>query len=235
METCERCEVWQIGRISYPDALTLQRTLAIQRTQPSGVDRLLLLEHPHTYTLGSTGDTRHLLLSEEERARRGIEVYRTDRGGDITYHGDGQIVGYPIMRLEGFSRGSVCADVVGYIRRLERVIVFALADFRIEAKTIAGITGVWVDTPRGEEKIAAIGVRVNARGVTTHGFALNVNTDLTHFDGIIPCGIPDKGVTSLAALCGHPVDEAKVRARLIRHFGNVFEREMVETTPNLHP
>ncbi len=230
-----RCEVWQMGRMSYPDALTLQRALVAQRSQPGGVDRLLLLEHPHTYTLGSAGDERHLLLSEEERARLGIQVYRTDRGGDITYHGYGQIVGYPIIQLEAFSRGTVFTDVVGYIRRLETVIIHLLAEYHIRAKVIPGLAGVWLDTRQGEEKIAAVGVRVNARGVTMHGFALNVNTDLTHFSGIIPCGIPDKGVTSLAALLGCPVNETEARARLIRHFGSVFEREMVNVSPNPLP
>lgn len=230
-----RCEVWQMGRMSYPDALALQRTLVVQRSQPDGVDRLLLLEHPHTYTLGSAGDERHLLLSEEERDQLGIQVYRTDRGGDITYHGDGQVIGYPIIQLESFSRGTLFTDVVGYIRRLEKVLMLLLAEYHIRAKGIPGLAGVWVDTPSGEEKIAAVGVRVNARGVTMHGFALNVNTDLTHFSGIIPCGIADKGVTSLAVLLGCPVDETEVRARLIRHFGSVFEREMVSASPNPHP
>ncbi len=230
-----RCEVWQMGRMSYPDALTLQHALVAQRSQPGGVDRLLLLEHPHTYTLGSAGDERHLLLSEEERERLGIQVYRTDRGGDITYHGDGQVIGYPIIQLESFSRGTLFTDVVGYVRRLEKVLILLLAEYHVPAKAITGLAGVWVDTPRGEEKIAAVGVRVNARGVTMHGFALNVNTDLTHFSGIIPCGIADKGVTSLAALFGCPVNETEVRARLIRHFGSVFEREMVSAAPNPHP
>lgn len=229
------CEVWTMGRVAYPEALTLQRRLAAERSEPGGVDRLLLLEHPHTYTLGSAGDASNLLFSQEELTRRAIEVYQTDRGGDITYHGHGQLVGYPIMLLDRFARGTIRLDVIGYIRKLEQVIIRTVGDYGLAAKPIAGLTGVWVESPRGEEKIAAIGVRVNARGVTLHGFALNVNTDLRYFDGIIPCGIRDKGVTSLAALLNHPVDENETHARLIHHFGTVFEREMIAVPLNPPP
>jgi lipoyl(octanoyl) transferase len=214
------CEVWQLGRVPYGEALELQNRLAGEYEG----DRLLLLEHPHIYTLGSSAKDEHLLMPPEERKRLGIEVYKADRGGDITYHGPGQLVGYPIIQL---GRDTLRADFVGYIRNLEQVIIATLADYGVAAHLIKGLTGVWVDTPQGDAKIAALGVRINVRGVTKHGFALNLNTDLGYFDGIIPCGIRDKGVTSLAALLGAPVDEAQAARWLIGHFGAIFEREMI--------
>jgi lipoyl(octanoyl) transferase len=219
-----RCEVLRLGRVPYAEALELQARFADERSQ-GAPDRLLLLEHPHTYTLGSSAKDEHLLMPEAERQRLGIELFRADRGGDITYHGPGQLVGYPIIQLQ---RDSLRADVVGYVRRLEQAIIAALAEYGVAARPIPGLTGVWVDLPTGEAKIAAIGVRVNVRAVTRHGFALNLNTDLSYFGGIIPCGIRDKGVTSLAALLGAPVDEDQAAQRLITHFGEVFGFEMVE-------
>lgn len=219
--------VERLGQVAYADALRLQRALAEARVS-GGEDTLLLLTHPHTYTLGSAADESHILLSADELAARGISVYRTDRGGDVTYHGAGQIVGYPIMQLERpDERGGLRADVVGYVRRIESVLMATAADYGIKAYPIPGLTGVWTNTPSGEAKLAAIGVRVNVKLVTTHGFALNVNTDLSYFNGIVPCGIRDKGVTSLAALLGRRVDEEEVAARLIAHFGAVFGVEMV--------
>jgi lipoyl(octanoyl) transferase len=215
----------QPGRVSYPDALALQNRLVDMRSRGEAPDRLLLLEHPHTYTLGTSGHDEHLLLSEDELAWRGIEVHRIDRGGDITYHGPGQLVGYPIIGLP--RAGNLRADFVGYIRKLETVLIATLADFGIVARPIPGLTGVWVDTPGGEAKIAAIGVKVNVRAVTKHGFALNVNTDLSYFDSIVPCGIADKGVTSMAQILGSPVDEAQVAERVVVQFGAVFGLEMV--------
>ncbi len=222
MPTMPLCEVWRLGHVAYAEAWALQNRLAEERGA-GGVDRLLLVEHPPTYTLGSAGHGDYVLLPPDELARRGIEVLRVDRGGDVTYHGPGQLVGYPILQLE---RDNLRTDVVGYVRKLEQVIIALLADYGIAAKPIKGLTGVWIDTPAGEAKIAAIGVKINVRAVTKHGFALNLNTDLSYFDGIIPCGIRDKGVTSLAALLGAPVDEADAQQRLVRHFGSVFEREM---------
>ncbi len=221
--------VERLGQIAYEDALRLQQTLAEARVS-GGEDTLLLLTHPHTYTLGSAADESHILLNADELAARGIAVYRTDRGGGVTYHGAGQIVGYPIMQLERPNeRGELRADVVGYVRRIESVLIATAADYGIKAYPIPGLTGVWAKTPAGDAKIAAIGVRVNVKRVTTHGFALNVNTDLRYFDGIVPCGIRDKGVTSLAALLARPVDEDEITARLIAHFGAVFGVEMVES------
>ena len=216
------CEVSTLGRVPYGEALELQNRLADERGK-GGLDRLLLLEHPHTYTLGSSAHDEHLLLPPAALERLGIEVVRADRGGDITYHGPGQLVGYPILQLQ---RDALRTDVVGYVRKLEQVLIATLADYGVSAKLIKGLTGVWVDTAQGEAKIAAIGVRVNVRAVTKHGFALNLNTDLRYFGGIIPCGIRDKGVTSLAALLGAPVDEGEVTRRLIGHFGAVFDYEM---------
>jgi lipoyl(octanoyl) transferase len=223
------CEVWQAGRIPYQQAWDRQNELAAVRGRGEAPDRLLLLEHPHTYTLGTSGHDENLLLSPDELAARGIELFRVDRGGDITYHGPGQLVGYPIIQLE--RTGSLHADVIGYVRGIEQVIIRVLADYGVAGKPIPGLTGVWVDTPSGEAKVCAIGVKVTVRAVTKHGFALNLNTDLSYFDGIIPCGIQDKGVTSLAALLGAPVDEAEAARRVVHHFGEVFGREMVEGRP----
>lgn len=220
--TKREIEVWRLGRVAYATALALQNRLAVERGR-GDIDRLLLLEHPHTYTLGSSGHDANLLLPEAARRRLGITVFQTDRGGDITYHGPGQLVGYPIVQLE---RDALRTDVVGYVRKLEQVIIATVADYGVTAYPIKGLTGVWVRTPGGEAKIAAIGVRVNVRAVTKHGFALNLNTDLRFFGGIVPCGIRDKGVTSLAALLGSPVNERAVTDRLIEHFGSTFGRRM---------
>ncbi|RMG89356.1 MAG: lipoyl(octanoyl) transferase LipB [Chloroflexi bacterium] len=225
------CEVWHIDCMAYDEALTLQSQLVAQRSQNASPDRLLLLEHPHTYTLGSSGKEAHLLLTPEERQKRGVSVFQVDRGGDITYHGPGQLVGYPIIRLV---RGeNLRADVLGYLRNLEEVIIQTLADFEIQGYRIKGLTGVWVDSPRGPEKICAIGVMVNARMVTKHGFALNINTDLSYFEGIIPCGIRDKGVTSMARVLGEPVDRGAVETAVARHFGQILDFQMRPAKPIL--
>ncbi len=223
------CEVWRLGRVPYAEAWALQNRLAEERGH-GGVDRLLLLQHPHTYTLGSSGHDDYILLPPDELERRGIEVLRVDRGGDVTYHGPGQLVGYPIIQLK---RDNLRPDFVGYVRKLEQAIIALLADYGVAAKPIKGLTGVWVDTPLGDAKIAAIGVKINVRAITKHGFALNLNTDLSYFDGIIPCGIRDKGVTSLAALLGAPVDEAEAAQRFVQHFGDVFDYEMINAAPDL--
>jgi lipoyl(octanoyl) transferase len=220
------CEVIQPGCIPYSEAWEWQNQLAEARGRGEVPDRLLLLEHPHTYTLGTSGHDENLLLAPDELARRGIELFRVDRGGDITYHGPGQLVGYPIIQLPRAS-DTLRTDVLGYVRSLETVIIRTLADYGVVGKPIPGLTGVWVDTPQGEAKVCAIGVRINVRAVTKHGFALNLNTDLSYFDGIIPCGIADKGVTSLVALLGTPVDEAEAARHIIQHFGDVFGYAMV--------
>jgi lipoyl(octanoyl) transferase len=218
-----RCEVWQLGCVDYQSAWELQDRLVQQRSQNNAPDRLLLLEHPHTYTLGSAGHQEYILFSEAERATRGITVVQTDRGGDVTYHGPGQLVGYPIIQLP---RSDLKLNVSGYLRNIEAAIIDTLADFDVAGKRIPDLTGVWVDTPRGEEKICAMGVRINVRAVTKHGFALNINTNMDCFGGIIPCGIHDKGVTSMAQLLGAPVDMQAVTNSLIGHFGAVFDYDM---------
>ena len=223
-----RCEVWQLGCIDYQTAWDLQDRLVQERSQDKILDRLLLLEHPHTYTLGSAGHEEYILFSEAERQARGITIFQIDRGGDVTYHGPGQLVGYPIIKLPRSSE-RLKLDVRGYLRNLEQVIINTLADFDIVGKRIDGLTGVWVDTPRGEEKICAIGVKINVKAVTKHGFALNINTDMDYFGGIIPCGIRDKGVTSMAQLLSETVDERAVGTALIAHFGIIFEFNMQES------
>jgi lipoyl(octanoyl) transferase len=161
-----------------------------RRQQDVGSDVLFLLEHPRVYTLGKRTDRSHLLWDDSARAARGIELVQVDRGGDVTYHGPGQLVGYPILRLSSVRR------VVDYVRALEEVLIRALATFGVAGDRVEGFTGVWV----GDEKVAAIGVRVASKGVTSHGFALNITTDLSDYDGIVPCGIADRGVCSLASL-----------------------------------
>jgi lipoyl(octanoyl) transferase len=178
---------------------------------------LLLLEHPHVFTLGRGADGRNILADRDELQSNSIEVHETGRGGDVTYHGPGQLVGYPIIDL----KPDRC-DVHRYVRDLEEVLVRSIADFGITGTRIAGFTGVWV----GSEKVAAIGVRI-ARWITSHGFALNVNTDLDYFQMIVPCGITDKGVTSISRLLGRSVDMQEVVESVTRHFAEVFDREMV--------
>lgn len=213
--------------LPYVHALDLQNRLVQEAVDRH---RLLLVEHPHTFTLGSSGHDEYVLWNGAERRAAGVELFRVDRGGDVTYHGPGQLVGYPILQLP---RESLRGNVLGYVRNLETVIIRTLADYGIAGKPIPSLTGVWVDTPHGEAKICAIGVRINVKAVTKHGFALNINTDLDYFSGIVPCGIPDKGVTSLAQLLGAPVDEAEIARRLVAHFGDVFGFDMLIVPPEL--
>jgi lipoyl(octanoyl) transferase len=207
-------DVRRLGRVPYTEALALQRSLVEDRRAGRIGDTLLLLEHPHVLTLGVRGDggRSHILATDEALASRGIEVHETGRGGDITYHGPGQLVGYPIVDLNPDRR-----DVHRYVRDLETVLIRTAADYGIEAGRVEGLTGVWV----GDDKLAAIGVRI-ARWITSHGFALNVSTDLDQFNLIVPCGISDRGVTSLARLLRRPVSMAEVEFRVIEHFVNVF-------------
>lgn len=177
---------------------------------------LLLLEHPPTYTTGRGGNDAHALFNDQTLRELGAAYYHTDRGGDITYHGPGQVVAYPIIDLKGWNQ-----DLHAYCRSLEEVVIRSLRDFGIVGSRIKGATGVWV----GNEKIAAIGVRVS-RWVTSHGFALNVNPDLSYFCQIIPCGIRDKGVTSMAKLLGSPVDREAVEQSVTRRFGEEFQRDV---------
>ena len=201
----------------YADALGLQRTLVTSRQRGEIQDTLLVVEHPHVLTLGVRGDggRGHILATAEHLAARGVEVHETGRGGDVTYHGPGQIVGYPIVDL----KPDRC-DVHRYVRDLEEVLIRTAREYGVTATRVEGLTGVWV----GREKLAAIGVRV-ARWVTSHGFALNLTTDLEYFNLIVPCGIPDRGVTSLEKLCGRGLDRRGVEDRLVAHFCAVFDRQ----------
>ena len=205
--------VRRLGRIGYRAAWALQRQLVAARSADEIPDTLLLLEHPPVITLGRAGSTDHLLGSEAELAGRGVELVASDRGGDITFHGPGQIVGYAVVDLAARGR-----DLHRYLRDLETVLIRALAEFGIRAGRSPGLTGVWV----GDAKVAAIGIRVS-RWITHHGFALNVQTDLSYFDLIVPCGIADRRVTSMEALLGGSVDRAAVEAALGRAFRDVFD------------
>jgi len=209
------CELQDLGRLGYGDALAIQKDLVEKRKHGLIPDQLLIVEHPHVITLGRNGHTENLLASEEVLRRAGIEFHPTDRGGDITYHGPGQIVGYPIFDLREWKR-----DVVAYVRALEQVIISALAAFGIEAGRLEGCTGVWVDG----RKIAAIGVHIS-RWVTSHGFALNHATDLNYFHYIVPCGIT-KPVTSMRDL-GVAAERNDVVAALARNFSRHFHVEIL--------
>jgi lipoyl(octanoyl) transferase len=206
--------VRRLGRIPYAEGLELQARLVAERQTGRIPDTLLLLEHEPVFTLGRNARPENMLLPAEALRARGFDVYETGRGGDVTYHGPGQVVGYPIVDL-----GPDRRDVHRYVRDLEEVMIRTCADYGIVAGRVAGLTGTWV----GEAKIGAIGVRI-ARWVTSHGFALNVSTDLAPFDLIVPCGIRGRGVTSLERLVGKPVDVDEVMTRLAGHFADVFER-----------
>jgi lipoyl(octanoyl) transferase len=194
----------------------MQRALVEDRRAGTVDDLLLLVEHPHVLTLGVRGDggRAHILATADALAARGIEVHETGRGGDITYHGPGQIVGYPIIDL----KPDRC-DVHRYVRDLEEVLIRTAAGYGVVAERVEGLTGVWV----GREKLAAIGVRIG-RWITSHGFAFNVSTDLEYFNLIVPCGIADRGVTSLARLLGRYIDRRDVEGRIVAHFCDVFAR-----------
>jgi lipoyl(octanoyl) transferase len=189
------CRVEQLGTVDYAEGLRLQAQRIAQRKAAEIPDTLLLLEHPHVYTLGRNARRENLLISEERLAALGAQLFETNRGGDITYHGPGQLVGYPIFDLTKHRR-----DIAWFMRSLEEVFIRVAREFGIEAGRLAGAPGVWV----GNDKLVAMGVHIS-RWVTSHGFAFNVNTDLGYFEWIVPCGLPDKGVTSLAKLLGRPV------------------------------
>ena len=213
-------EVRRLGLVPYADALALQRALVEDRRARRVGDLLLLVEHPHVLTLGVRGDggRSHILEPLEALSARGIEVHETGRGGDITYHGPGQIVGYPIIDLVPDR-----CDVHRYVRDLEEVLIRTAADYGVDARRVAGLTGVWAG-PECHAKLAAIGVRIS-RWITSHGFAFNAATDLDYFKLIVPCGIADRGVTSLETLVGRAIDRREVEDRIVAHFCAVFERE----------
>lgn len=213
-----KVQVFNFHRTDYKQTLDLQKKI-FSLVQKNAIDDVLILnEHEHVYTIGKSGDDNHLLASEEELELNGANVFHIDRGGDITYHGPGQLVGYPILNLENYY-----LDIHRYLRDLEEVIILTLQDFGIEGKRNNDFTGVWV----GENKIAAIGVKVS-KWITMHGFAFNVNTDLSYFDRIIPCGIFHKGVTSLEKLLGKKIAMKEVEESVIKNFGDVFQRTMMQ-------
>jgi lipoyl(octanoyl) transferase len=200
----------------FAEASALQRRVVQARKANAVPDVLLICEHPHVITLGRNGKQEHLRASDHVLQQMRVEFHPTDRGGDITYHGPGQIVGYPIVDLTAHRR-----DVRWYVEQLEEAMIRATASFGITAKRSEGAHGVWVHTPRGEEKLAAVGVHIS-RWVTSHGFAYNVSTDLRYFELIVPCGIPDKRATSLEKLLNRRVARSEALAPLMREFGNVF-------------
>jgi lipoyl(octanoyl) transferase len=212
------CWVVDLGLISYGPACDLQREVVAARKLGLVPDVLLLCQHPHVITLGRNGKREHLRASKCLLAQMNVEFHSIDRGGDITYHGPGQIVGYPIVDLTEHRR-----DVRWFVNHLEEVMMRATADFGVVTKRVEGQHGVWIDTPSGEEKLAALGVHVS-RWVTSHGFAYNVSTDLRFFDLIVPCGIVGKRATSLERILGRTVGTGEVCPRLVEHLGEVFER-----------
>ncbi len=209
--------VMELGTVEYRAAWALQQRIAVERQRDAIDDTVLLLEHPPVYTLGRRATMEHVLLDAEQRATAGIDVVEVDRGGDVTYHGPGQLVVYPIVRLAGQRH------VVDFVRALEQVAIVALASLEVVGERRDGLTGVWV----GREKIVAIGVRVGAGGVTSHGLALNVAPDLLHFGGIVPCGLATEGVTSLAAL-GRPADMAIARAAMRTGLAQVLDATLTD-------
>jgi len=212
------CWLIDLGRIAYPPACELQRRAVEARKAGAIPDILLLCEHPHVITLGRNGKPENLRANERVLQQMDVEFHPTDRGGDITYHGPGQIVGYPILDLTSHRR-----DVRWYVHQLEETMIRATKEFGVEAHRIEGLHGIWLDTPSGPEKLAALGVHLS-RWVTSHGFAYNVSTDLRYFDLIVPCGISDKRATSLERALGRPVDNDEVVASITCNFGEVFER-----------
>ncbi len=213
------CESRYLGRIDYADALALQQSLHDARKRDEAPDTLLLLEHPHVITLGRAANPANILADEQTRTEKSVELFETGRGGDVTYHGPGQLIGYPIISLAPDRQ-----DVRRYVRDLQEVLVRTARDFGVEAEPRGGeFVGVWV----GEEKLAAIGIRIS-RWVTMHGFAFNVTTNLDYFNLIIPCGIPDHGVTSLAKILNRKIELEAVAEAVRKHFGDVFQRQMIE-------
>jgi lipoyl(octanoyl) transferase len=239
------CWIVDLGLIGYAEAFELQKRIVAARKADAIGDVLLLCEHPHVITLGRSGKRENLLASERVLAQKGVELHETNRGGDITYHGPGQIVGYPVIQLAAIRR-----DVVWYVRMLEEVMIRACADFGIAAGREEGKSGAWVSPVRPEaeegrdspqrtqssgsstaepEKIGAIGVHIS-RWVTSHGFAFNVATDLRYFELIVPCGIAERKATSLEKVLGRAVKRNEAATKIVEHFGEVFGREPRQTT-----
>ena len=213
-------ETWEFQEELFQQIVDLKIQNRRENTRLPTSNFLLFVEHPHVYTLGKSGDLSNLLLSEKQLEAKGATFYKINRGGDITYHGPGQIVGYPILDLENFF-----TDIHKYLRFLEEAIILTLAEYGLKATRSEGETGVWFDvgTPFAR-KICAMGVRAS-RWVTMHGFALNVNANLGYFDNIIPCGIKGKAVTSMHAELGKEINEQEVKQKFVKHFENLFEAD----------
>ena len=220
MPPLSTCQAARMGTMDYQQAWDLQLRLAQEIREGRQPNTLLLLEHPLVYTKGRLSQAVHVLLSPEEIRGIGIAVLETDRGGQVTFHGPGQLIGYPVVNLKDWG------GPLKYVRTLEQVIIASLADFKIEAGVVEGVTGVWV----GDAKIGAIGVKIS-RGVAYHGFSLNVNTDLSYYDYIVPCGIEDKPVTSMAKILGSVVDMEEVNYSVVYHFGRCMGFKMAEVDP----
>ena len=212
--------------MAYGSACALQRQLVQARKSSAIPDVLVFCEHPHAITLGRNARMDHLLAKDQVLKQMHVEVHASDRGGDATYHGPGQIVAYPILDLAEHRR-----DLRWYVEQLEEVMIGATGDFGVAARRVEGQHGVWIDGPAGERKIGALGVHVS-RWVTSHGFAYNVSADLRYFDLIVPCGISGKGVTSLERLLGRSVTAHEVRERLAYHFSTVFNRHLQPIAPD---
>ncbi len=224
MQRGETCRFAWLGTVEYLCARALQDDLVQRVRSGDSPSTLLLLEHDHVYTMGRLSRDEHLLAPAAELARAGVAIHETDRGGQITYHGPGQLIGYPMVNLRGLGWGPV-----QYVRTLEQVLVETLSDLGVQAHTEEGLTGVW--TAQG--KIAAIGVKIS-QGIAFHGFAINVNTDLSYYRHIVPCGITDRPVTSLAAILGEPVDMEAVRYSLVYRFGRASGLKMTDATSELN-
>jgi len=207
--------VCHCGMLAYPEALVVSQSMVEKRAKNKIPDTLLLLEHPPTYTLGMQGRIEHLLIPESVLKTRNIDVHRVDRGGDITFHGPGQLVGYPVLDMKIRK-----LDIRQYVDKLENVILQAISGFNVSGDRLNGFPGVWIH----REKVAAIGVKINAAGISSHGFAINVNTDLTYFNNIIPCGLPDTKVTSLAEITGDDIDMDKMKKSVAAAFISEFDK-----------
>ena len=225
------CYIVDVGLVGYAEAWELQKRLVAARKAGAIADVLLLCEHPHVITLGRNGKREHLLASEQVLRQKGVEFHSSDRGGDITYHGPGQLVGYPILNL-----GAIRKDVVWYVRMLEELMIRVTAEFGITSERVAGKTGIWVRGTNNlnapgvtEEKLGAIGVHIS-RWITSHGFAYNVSTDLRYFDLIVPCGITGRKATSLEKILERAVTRMETVQPVLRNFGEVFGLEMRETS-----
>jgi lipoyl(octanoyl) transferase len=218
--TARPLDVRELGIVRYQEAWELQRKLVNERTAGIIPDTLLMLQHPHTFTCGRKGGRGHILATQEELIARGVTVLDVDRGGDVTYHGPGQLVAYPILNL---AQPPVNRDLHKYIRLLEETLIGTLAHFGIPARRVGGQSGAWYLESNPPAKLAAIGVKVDGRAISSHGIALNVTTDLSYFDLIVPCGIGDKGVTSIGALLGAVPPMSEVQDVFEREFRKVFE------------